>query len=341
MADRKPSISICIANYNGEKVLADCLDSLRRQEIDHDFEVIVHDDASTDDSVDLIHRCYPDVKLLKSDQNVGFCVSNNKMVTRTSGEFILLLNNDATLQPNALSVLMEHAKSDLRKRILTLPQYDMTTRALIDVGRKVDISLNPVPQTKLRTGDVAMCIGACLWIPRDLWTELEGFPEWFDSIGEDLFLCLAAWRAGYGVTAIGESGYYHHIGHSFGGGKLNSEERLSSPMPRRRLSEVNRIRTLAILMPSPVRWIILPLNLLMLASEGLLISLFLARPQLWTYVYWPAMLTLFRDRHRLRSERRRLGKFVRAPFSRLLPHFTWFPYKLRMLLRYGLPRVTH
>ena len=47
-----------------------------------------------------------------------------------------------------------------------------------------------------------MVIGACLWIPQGLWTELGGFPEWFESIAEDMYLCCRAdWRvpgAGYG-----------------------------------------------------------------------------------------------------------------------------------------------
>jgi GT2 family glycosyltransferase len=98
--------SICIANYNGEHVLADCLDSLFSQRGAPPFEVIVHDDASTDGSLQLLRESYPQVAVIESHVNVGFCISNNRMVERANGEYILLLNNDAALMPDALATLL-------------------------------------------------------------------------------------------------------------------------------------------------------------------------------------------------------------------------------------------
>ncbi|MCZ7654266.1 MAG: hypothetical protein M5R42_08205 [Rhodocyclaceae bacterium] len=78
-----------------------------------------------------------------------------------------------------------------------------------------------MPNRDPRRQDVAMVAGACLWIPKHLWDELGGFPEWFGSIGEDLYLCCMARLAGHPVRAPGTSGYRHGVGASFGGGKVS------------------------------------------------------------------------------------------------------------------------
>ena len=100
-----PICSICIANYNGMGIIDSALLSVMEQDCDFPIEIIVHDDASIDGSVDFIRQHFPDVKLITSKVNVGFCISNNRMVSKARGEYILLLNNDAMLLPNAISTL--------------------------------------------------------------------------------------------------------------------------------------------------------------------------------------------------------------------------------------------
>src|ERR1035437_2269249 len=123
----KPICSVCIANYNGVGLIEDCIDSVLTQDCGFEIEIIIHDDASTDDSVALIRERYPQVKLIESKQNVGFCISNNRMVAQANGEYILLLNNDAELLPDALKTLHAEAQSGTAPAILGLPQYDAAT----------------------------------------------------------------------------------------------------------------------------------------------------------------------------------------------------------------------
>ena len=106
--------------------------------------------------------------------------------------------------------------------ILTLPQYDAETGALLDIGSRLDPFLNPVPNLDPARNEVGTVHGACLWIDKALWDELGGFPEWFGSVGEDLYLCCCARLAGYPVRALGNSGYRHRVGQSFGGGKAQA-----------------------------------------------------------------------------------------------------------------------
>jgi len=100
------TISVCIANYNGAAMLHDCIDSVLAQRVDAAVEIIVHDDASTDASLELLRTGYPQVRVLASEQNVGFCIANNRMAEVAAGDYLLLLNNDAALAPDALATLL-------------------------------------------------------------------------------------------------------------------------------------------------------------------------------------------------------------------------------------------
>ena len=171
-----PAVSVCIANYNGIDLIDACIDSVRAQDFGLPVEIIVHDDASTDGSVEHIRARHPDVHLIESSENVGFCIANNRMAAAARGEYLLLLNNDATLLPDALSVFMGEAKRLASPAILTLPQYDAETGELLDIGSRLDPFLNPVPNLDPKRNDVGTVAGACLWIDKALWEELGGFP---------------------------------------------------------------------------------------------------------------------------------------------------------------------
>ena len=146
-----PICSVCIANYNGIEVIGAAVKSVLAQDCDFPIEIIIHDDASTDGSVDYIREKFPDVNLITSDHNVGFCVSNNLMVAQAKGEYILLLNNDAKLFQNALSTLYDFtAKKEDAAGILGLSQYDAATGNLIDCGSLLDPFLNTIPNLNSR-----------------------------------------------------------------------------------------------------------------------------------------------------------------------------------------------
>ena len=102
-------ISVCIANYNGGSLVLDCLASVYSQEGDFTLEVIVHDDRSSDDSLQSIREHFPGARTITSDSNVGFCISNNRMAAVAQGRYLLLLNNDAILRPGSLAALMDFA----------------------------------------------------------------------------------------------------------------------------------------------------------------------------------------------------------------------------------------
>lgn len=331
-----PRISVCIANYNGAAMIAGCLDSVLAQQGDFAVEIIVHDDASSDSSVVIISRDYPSVRLIRSADNVGFCVANNRMVAAAGGDYVLLLNNDAELLPDALRHLLDVAEAAPGPALLSLPQYDYDSGALIDRGCLLDPFYNPVPNLDPGRREVAMAIGACLWLPRSLWNELGGFPEWFGSIGEDLYLCCRARLAGYPVVVPNASGYRHRVGVSFGGGKPH-DGRLTTTFRRRALSERNKSFVLLMTCPAPLVLPLLGLHLLLLLLEGGLLAMLRCQPAYLVTIYLPVFAALWRRRMFLWQLRREMMGRRSGGVSSFFAPFVWLPYKLRMLLRHGLP----
>ncbi|MCK9353812.1 MAG: glycosyltransferase family 2 protein [Gallionella sp.] len=334
----RPTVSVCIANYNGLEVIDDCIASVLAQDCMFPIEIIVHDDASTDGSAQYVRDKYPAVRLIESNENVGFCVANNRMAQAAQGEYLLLLNNDAELYPDALSSLHKAASDIGRPAILSLPQYDFETGELLDIGCLVDPFLNPVPNRNPEREEVAMVMGACLWISKSLWLELGGFPEWFGSIGEDLYLCCRARLAGYSVRALGISGYRHRVGGSFGGGKV-CQGQLITTRRRRTLSERNKSFVMVLTYPTPIFQCLLPLHLFLLLIEGVALAMLKRDYSLFSDIYLASLKGLWSERGRLVLFRSKLQLGRRMSKWCFFSAFSLLPHKLYLLLKHGIPQI--
>jgi len=100
-------VSILFANWNGRDILRDAIRSVREKTRGLTFEIIVVDDCSTDDSVDMLRREFPDVKLIANERNLQFAKSNNIGVRHAKGQYVFLLNTDTQLFNNAVKVCMD------------------------------------------------------------------------------------------------------------------------------------------------------------------------------------------------------------------------------------------
>ena len=346
MADDNPKVTVCIANYNGMGVIDACLHSVLAQtsgsspltEATCMIQIIVHDDASTDDSVAYIRRQYPQVHLIVSRENVGFCIANNRMAAAATGDYLLLLNNDAALYPDAIRTLLQHARELGAPAILGLPQYSAATGELIDIGSTFDPFLNPVPDLRRELHEAGMIIGACLWLPGSLWRDIGGFPNWFDSLAEDMYLCCVARLYGHPVQAIRASGFKHWVGASLGGGKVQ-DNRLATTSRRRILSERNKCYVMVLCYPTPLLQLALPLHLLLLMIEGVILATLKRSPRLLTSIYWNVPASLWRERSRLAGNRHVIQSRRRISAVAFCLPFSWIPHKLRLLLRYGVPDI--
>ena len=335
--DASPEVTVCIANYNGEHLLPECIESVLQQTTPERIEIIVHDDASTDGSLELLASRYPQARVIRSERNVGFCLANNRMAASARGRYLLLLNNDAALAEDAIQTLLRAARDIDGPAILTLPQMDWATGTQVDRGCLLDPFLNPVPNADPDRSDVAYVIGACLWCPRDTWKELGGFPEWMESIGEDLYLCGKARLKGIPVRTADGSHYRHRQGATFGGNRADS--RLSTSVRRRALSERNKTLAMLVLSPGFSGVMLFGLHLLLLLVEGVVLATLKRNPMLLTEVYLPSLTAPARNLGNLLACRRRVqtGRLI----SVRAWHATtcWRLRKLELLFRYGLPEV--
>lgn len=101
-------VSVIIPSWNGKELLEICLASLTKQTFKN-FEIIVVDNGSTDDSVSFIEKFYPQTKLIKLPTNLGFAAAVNKGIKASFGKYVILLNNDTKADKRCLEYLVKIA----------------------------------------------------------------------------------------------------------------------------------------------------------------------------------------------------------------------------------------
>jgi len=105
---KAPVVSVVILNYNGMDVLPRCLRSVYNSTYPN-FEVIVVDNGSTDQSVDAAERDFPETIMVRNGRNLGYSMGNNMGIARSKGEYVVLLNNDTVVHPDWLEELVKGA----------------------------------------------------------------------------------------------------------------------------------------------------------------------------------------------------------------------------------------
>jgi GT2 family glycosyltransferase len=200
-----PSISVIIANYNGADYLRDCLSSLSAQTFT-DFEVIVVDNGSADDSVALIKKEFPRVRVIPLKRNTGFAAGNNVGISASSAPFIATLNNDTIAGEAWLTALHEAALSDERVGMVASKIFlDRDGKELDSVG----MLIYPDGMSRQRghgetdrgqfddAGEVLFPSACAALYRRKMLDEIGFFDEDFFSYCEDSDLGLRARLAGW------------------------------------------------------------------------------------------------------------------------------------------------
>lgn len=107
----RTKLSIVILSYNVKKLLVDCLKSLPQHS---DWEILVSDNGSTDDSVEVVKKHFPKVKIIENQKNLGFAAGNNVAIHKAKGEYILLLNPDTIVYPKTIETVLEYLENNLK-----------------------------------------------------------------------------------------------------------------------------------------------------------------------------------------------------------------------------------
>jgi len=224
-----PFFSVVVPSWNGLRHLPVVLGALRAQTFT-DFEVIVVDDASTDGSVELIDRDFPEVRLIVNRENAGFAVSCNTGAAAAYGRYIVLLNSDTEPAPDWLAALVQtivkHPEAAAIASKLLLFDRRTVLHAAGDMLGRDGLPRNrgvwekDHGQYDAQTQVFSACGGAAAW-RRDAWQALGGFDESFWMYLEDVDLSFRARLAGAEIVFAPEARVYHHISAS-GGDVLSS-----------------------------------------------------------------------------------------------------------------------
>ena len=216
-----PKISVIIVNYNGKKLLENCLESLFKTDYNN-FEVILVDNNSTDGSMEFVTKNYPKIIVIKLDSNKGFAEPNNIGAKIAKGEYLLFLNNDTVTTTNFISemvkVLEKDEKIAICQSLLLKPDGNIDSSG--DFIDKMGIVYNSKTKTD-EIKEISSARGASMLIRKKIFDKLGGFDEKFFFSFEDVDLGWRSWILGYKVVIAPQSIVYHSAGKT--SSKLKSE----------------------------------------------------------------------------------------------------------------------
>lgn len=213
-ASVQPELSILIVSYNTAELTLACLDSVVAETQATAYEIIVVDNASSDASADAIAAAHPEVRLIRSDENMGFARANNVAAQIAKGDLLLLLNPDTLVLDGAIDRLVAFRKARLEARIWgghTIfadgslnPSNCWRRMGLWSLFCRAAGLTGLFPKSELFNAEayggwlrdtereVDIVTGCFFLIERRFWETLGGFDPLFFMYGEEADLCLRA-----------------------------------------------------------------------------------------------------------------------------------------------------
>lgn len=224
-------VSMIIVNLNSRKLLEDCLNSVYQYTHGIEFEVIVVDNASTDGSVEMVKRQFPQVRLIANAVNDRYAIANNQGLDIAQGRHIFYLNGDTVLLGNTVKEMIEfldthphvggvgcrliYPDGSHQDACFRFPSA-LNVFYLLCLARfywKTSLAANyPQIQDKTEPQPVDFVMGACLMARRDLLQQIHGMDEDYYFYGEDSDLCYHIWQAGWPIYYLPQSTHIIHYG---------------------------------------------------------------------------------------------------------------------------------
>ena len=218
-------LSIVILNYNVRYFLEQCVLSVQKALENIEGEIIVVDNASSDDSCAMMQKRFPEATLIQNTGNIGFSKGNNIGVAAAQGEYICILNPDTVVAEDTFVKVLAFAKAQKNLGIIGVKLVDGSGNFLPESKRgiptpwvaftKVTSLYKLVPKFRIfgkyyaqylsenQTGKVDILVGAFMFMRRDLYLEVGGFDEDCFMYSDDIDLS-------YRVLKEGKANYYFH-----------------------------------------------------------------------------------------------------------------------------------
>lgn len=203
MEEKRPRVSVIIPHHNGFEIIKNCVKSLLLTDYPN-FEIIVVNDQSKDDSPYELSKEFPDVQIFTTDQNVGFGASCNLGAKAASGDIFVFLNNDTVVNPKWLTELVE--TMTIKDAQIATPKilFTKSDKVINAAGGSCDVfgigwnrGNGDIDVGQYENPEKVFYGSACLAITKQVWSELEGYDESYFMYVEDVDLCWRAKLLGY------------------------------------------------------------------------------------------------------------------------------------------------
>lgn len=215
-------VSVVIVNWNAKANLKECLDSLFKVRYSP-LEVIVVDNGSSDGSVAEVKKKFPSVKIVEVKKNLGFAEGNNLGYEKSTGDYILFLNNDCIVTNNFLDKLVSYLKknpnvgivqptiifyrpnTNLHNKINSVGSFFLKSGFLYhqDYGKKF------VGEKYNKPFEIFSAYGACFLVKREIIERIGLFDSDYFAYFEETDLCHRTWLAGYSVMTYPTVRVFH------------------------------------------------------------------------------------------------------------------------------------
>jgi len=220
MDQTHPLIDIIVCNYNEKFLTAKCLDSVLKSDYT-DYNIVLVDDCSTDDSVDFFSKYYPGIKIIKNRNNLGAALARNAGIANGHAKYVVTMDNDATLSPFWLGQMVRLMETEPQigqavGKILRADDPQLIAAAggsLMFRGRGYDIG-SGAPVDELRYNQRRQVLYACsasMIIRRAVLNKVGGFYGGYYHGYEDTDLSLRINLAGHQVVYLPAAVSYHRL----------------------------------------------------------------------------------------------------------------------------------
>lgn len=219
-------IYIIVLNWNGKTDTLECLKSLRAITYDN-YQVLMVDNGSEDDSVTTVRQAFPEVEILETGKNLGFAGGNNKGIKyalEKGCDYAYLLNNDTTVEPNCLKTLVDTMEADLKiglvsSKIFYHSEPDILWFAggknnwMKNSGGHLGLNQKDAPEFNHQK-EVEFLTGCSLLISRALLEKIGVLAEDYFLYYEDVDYSMRAQNTGYKTVYVPTSIIYHKVSRS-------------------------------------------------------------------------------------------------------------------------------
>jgi len=215
-------VSFIIVNWNGKHLLSDCLNSIKNQTYSN-YEIILVDNGSIDDSPNFVKEHFPDVNLIQLEENKGFTGGNIEGLKQARGNFIALLNNDAIIHPRWLEHMLRAINSNERIGICSSKIIIDGTNKIDSIGDTFTTAFNgtKVGEYQEESNFISSryfpgaCAAAVLY-RKQMIDEIGFLDDDFFLNHEDTDFNMRSWLAGWKCIFVPEAIAYHKVSVSIG-----------------------------------------------------------------------------------------------------------------------------